>query len=150
MKYLVLISVAVFLFFCNKEKRYSKKLMKGEVWVVTGIQADGKSLDFYGTWHILSEQDIYDSVPQALWKNGNEEAVFEWQFQSKGKKFQLNYVQLCEECEGTAMDELNYSVYDLTGNYEVEKHAAKKMKFISSSTIGYPGKEVVISISRQK
>ncbi|MDD2983312.1 MAG: hypothetical protein PHQ74_07985 [Crocinitomicaceae bacterium] len=124
--------------------------MKGEVWVVTGIQADGNSLDLYGTWHILKDKDIYYSVQQALWKNENEEAVFEWQFQSKGKKFQLNYVKSCEECEGATLDELDYSVYDLTGNYEVEKHAAKKMKFISSSTIGYPGKEVVISISRQK
>ncbi|MDD2982015.1 MAG: hypothetical protein PHQ74_01380 [Crocinitomicaceae bacterium] len=149
MKYFAILSIFFMLFSCNKEKRYSKKLMKGEVWIVTGVQVEDSSLSIYGTWKILSDVDIYDSVPKALWKNGTEDALFEWQFQNKGKSFQMNYMQLCEECEGPDLDNLDYVVYDLTGSYTVKKHASKKMKFVSFSTIGYPGKAVEISITKK-
>jgi uncharacterized lipoprotein NlpE involved in copper resistance len=77
MKYFIILSIFFMLFSCNKEKRYSKKLMKGEVWTVTGVQVEDSSLSIYGTWEILSDVDIYDSVPKALWKNGNEDALLE-------------------------------------------------------------------------
>jgi hypothetical protein len=61
----------------------------------------------------------------------------------------MNYMQVCEECEGPDLDTLDYVVYDLTGNYTVKKHTSKKMKFVSFSTIAYPGKAVEISITKK-
>ncbi len=134
---------------CNKEKRFSKRLMNGETWIVNDIEVDATSLGVFGTWNITENVDIYDTVPRVLWQNGNEDAQFEWQFQDKGKTFQLNYVQLCTENEGTQLDNLDYTTFDLTGSYNVERHSSKKMEFISTSTLGYLGKKVVISLTRK-
>lgn len=146
--FVILSSIVLFLFACNKEKRYSHKLMKGETWEVRNITVDGNSLATYGQWKVTSDVDIYDSVPRVQWLVDNQDALFEWQFQKKGKVFQLNYIQLCEECDGTELDDLDYMTYDLTGSYDVERHGRKKMQFTSKSTIAYPGKLVRISIER--
>ena len=89
---------------CNKEKRFSNKLMKGETWEVRNITVDGNSLGINGQWQITTDVDIYDSVPRLQWIFNNEDAVCEWQFQDKGKSFQLNYYHLCEECFGADLD----------------------------------------------
>jgi len=146
--FVILSSIVLFLFACNKEKRYSHKLMKGETWEVRNITVDGNSLATYGQWKVTSDVDIYDSVPRVQWLVDNQDALFEWQFQKKGKVFQLNYIQLCEECDGTALDDLDYMTYDLTGSYDVERHGRKKMWFTSTTTLAYPGKLVRISIER--
>ena len=133
---------------CNKEKRYSRKLMKGETWEVRNVTIDGSSLAVYGKWQITTNVDIYDSVPRLQWVFNNEDAVCEWQFQNKGKSFQLNYYQLCEECFGTDLDSLDYIVNDLSGTYDVERNGRLKLKFVSSTTKAFPGKKVMISIER--
>ena len=134
---------------CNREKRYSRKLMKGETWEVVSITADGQETPLAGSkWLVTSDVDIYDSVPRVMWTSNGEDAVFEWQFRDKGKQFILSYYQLCEECEGVDMDALDYAAYDLTGTYSVERHGRNKMEFKSNTTIGYPDKEVVIVIER--
>ncbi len=38
MKYLISFSVLITLFACNKDKFYSKRLMKGETWTVQSIK----------------------------------------------------------------------------------------------------------------
>ena len=134
---------------CNREKRYSRKLMKGETWEVVSITADGQETPLAGSkWLVTCDVDIYDSVPRVMWTSNGEDAVFEWQFRDKGKQFILSYYQLCEECEGVDMDALDYAAYDLTGTYSVERHGRNKMEFKSNTTIGYPDKEVVIVIER--
>ena len=133
---------------CNKEKRYSTKLQKGETWQVADITIDGSSMGVLGSWRITSDTDIYDAVPRCTWSSGEQNAEFEWQFQSKGKVFQLNYYQLLEEIEGDSLHDLDYVAHNLTGAYSVIDHKNKKMSFESVSTIGYSGKKVKITIER--
>lgn len=149
MKHIVFLSTLLVLIACNKEKRFSNRLMKGETWVVDDIQVDGNSINVYGNWNITSDVDIYDSVPRVLWNHAGEDATFEWQFQQKGQKFRLSYYQLCEECEGASLDPLDYIAYGLTGTYDVKRHGRKKMKFSSKNTLDYSGKEVIISIRKK-
>lgn len=146
----ILFLLLISFYSCNKEKRYSTKLMKGEIWEVKMISVNGENLQLFGNWKITSDVNIYDSVPSAEWSYANQDAVFEWQFIDKGKSFHLQYFQLCEECFGDQLDELDYKTYDLTGKYEVERHGKNKMQFTSSSTIGYTGKTVEIHIQRVK
>lgn len=148
LNYIVMFAL-MFLFACNKEKHYSNKLIKGERWDVTDISVDGSGLGYFGIWKVTSDGSIYDTVPRVNWTFNGENTVFEWQFQEKGKRFQLNYQQLCEACNGEDLSALDSVCYNLTGNYEVIRHG-KKMEFRSSETIGYTGKEVKISVSKVK
>ncbi|MDB0037899.1 hypothetical protein N9F08_00900 [bacterium] len=133
---------------CNKEKRYSNRLMKGETWRVLDITIDGSTSAFSGEWQITTDVDIYDSVPRLQWIDNNQDAVCEWQFQAKGKSFQLNYYQLCEEPTGATLNDLDYFANDISGKYDVGTHKKKKMSFVSMNTIGFPGQKVEISIDR--
>jgi hypothetical protein len=135
---------------CNKENRYSTKLMKGETWTVEHIKIDGQEFDYTGKWYIESGVDIYDSVPTLEWTVDGLDAFFEWQFQDKGKTLQLNYNQLCSEADGTLIDTLDYTGHDISGAYNVERHGRNRMEFTSSVTIGHPNKLVEISIERVK
>jgi hypothetical protein len=148
-KLLVITPLILILLSCNKEKRYSTKLLKGEAWRVVSVTIDGQISQFGGQWKIIEDQDIYEAPPTAAWLSNNEDAVFEWQFQEKGDKFQLNYLQLCEESTGSDLDSLDYFVYGITGNYDVKRHKKKEMEFRSSATIEHFGKEVVIKIKKQ-
>lgn len=146
----IVILFSIFLSSCNKEKRNSTKLMKGEKWEVKMVSIEGENTQLFGNWNITSDVDIYDSVPRTEWQFAGQDAVFEWQFNDKGKSFYLQYFQLCEECYGDQLDGLDYQAYALTGKYDVKRHGKNKMQFTSSSTIGYPGKTVEIHIQRLK
>lgn len=144
------ILLALTVYSCNKEKSFSRKLMKGEIWEVEAITIDGTALETTGNWNVTQDVDIYDSVPQVSWSSSTMVSVFEWQFQEKGKKFLLSYVQQCIECDGSDLSTLDYLTYNLTGKYDVEQHRRNKMKFTSEETLGYLGQTVEISIQRLK
>jgi len=146
----VLIALVLILSSCNKEKRYSQKLMKGEVWSIKYIKINGTESDFHGQWFIQSDVNIYDSVPTLEWKQDAMDAFFEWQFQDKGENIQLNYSQLCSEAEGSLLDTLDHIGYAMTGLYSVERHGRNKMEFKSNSTLGYTPNNVEISLERIK
>ena len=150
MKYIYVTSIlVVFLISCNKEKRYSKKLIKGETWSVESISVDGTSLNSNSTW-LVKGGDIYETVSQVEWNTGNvNSANFEWQFKEKGKKWVLNYLQNCEECDGILTDELDYLAYYLSGTYSVEKHKRKEMIFTSTETKQYANQKVEIKLVRK-
>lgn len=146
---LIVLALAVATTSCNKEKRFSKRLQKGEVWQVQHIKVNSQEIAFKGEWYIQSGVNIYDSVPTLEWRLDNMDAFFEWQFQDKGKSFQLNYNQLCSEAEGSALDTLDYVGYNLTGNYSVERKSRNEMEFVSNGSLGYDG-NIEISIERLK
>ena len=122
--------------------------MKGQTWNVTNITVDDEALVQKGQWVITTDVDIYDSVPSAKWIDGVEDAIFEWQFQDKGKSFYLSYVQQKDEVDGNLLDTLDYFAYYLTGKYNVEVHKKDQMVFVSDETLEYTGKEVRIEIGR--
>lgn len=143
----------IFLFFavsCNKERRFSNRLQKGERWSVELIMVNGSETEGnLGMWDIKTDVNIAEEVPTLLWSRGSESSLCEWQFQEKGKKFQLNYYQLYEECNGSLLDDsLANDVYKFSGNYTVESKGRKRMRFSSNATVGYPNQTVVIEIQR--
>ncbi|MDX1350813.1 MAG: hypothetical protein R3279_11220 [Putridiphycobacter sp.] len=145
---LLLVLCLVGLSSCNKEKRFSSKLMKGQTWNVTNITLNNEPLAPKGQWLITTDVDIYDSVPSAKWTTGLEDAIFEWQFQDKGESFYLSYVQQKDEVDGNLLDTLDYFAYYLTGKYNVEVHKKDQMVFTSEETIKYTGEMVRIEIGR--
>lgn len=149
MKVVYAFIVVILIVSCNKEKPFSRKLMNGETWVLEALIIDGVESDYHGVWNVTQDVNIYDSVPQVTWNTGINDAVFQWQFQEKGKKFYINYQQQCAECNGSDLDTLDYLTFNLTGSYDVVKHKRKEMIFTSSSLAAYPGKEVEIQLTRK-
>jgi hypothetical protein len=148
-KSIIIALISIALYACNKEKPFSRKLMKGDIWTVESVVIDGIENDIKGSWVVTQDVNIYDSVPQINWRKGSNDAFFEWQFQEKGKKFVINYQQQCAECNGSDLDTLDYLTFNLTGSYDVVKHKRKEMVFTSSSLAAYPGKEVEIQLTRK-
>jgi len=133
---------------CNKEKSFSKKMMKGQTWNITSITINEDTIGLKGHWLITADVDIYDSVPSAIWRAGVGDAIFEWQFQEKGEVFEFSYVQQKDEVDGNYLDTLDHFAYYLTGKYNVEVHKKNQMVFTSNETVQHVGKEVRIEIKR--
>lgn len=149
MKYLIAFSFLIALFACNKDKFYSKRLMKGDIWAVQSITINDTLSEISGTWKITQDVNIYDSVPQVYWNNNGNDAYFQWQFHEKAKKFYLNYQILCEECEPNTLDTLDYFCNALSGTYDVEKRSRKEMIFTTTTSDGFNAKKVEISLKRK-
>ncbi len=150
MKKILFITILLSLAFtsCNKEKRFSKKLMKGEQWKIVSLTVDGNYYGYYGTWLVTQDVNIYDSVPSILWSGNGQNATFQWQFQDKGKTFEIAYKDpTCVNCT-TPPEELDFQAYFLSGKYDVVIHKKDRMRLVSSSTIGFPGQKVEISVDR--
>jgi len=123
--------------------------MKGEIWKIVSLTVDGDYYGYYGTWLVTQDVNIYDSVPSIQWSGNSQTATFQWQFQDKGKTFEISYKDpTCVNCT-TPPEELDFQTYFLSGKYEVEVHKKDKMRFLSNNTIGFPGQKVVISIDRK-
>lgn len=147
---LVIFTLVFLLVACNKNKHISKKLQRGETWRIEQITINGDEHTYKGVWEITSETDVTEVVAKLFWNIDNEQdAICEWQFQEKAKRFQLNYIQQCEECDGAQLDSLDYFAYALTGSYDVEERKRKSMKFSSLATLGYPNQKVQIDIVRE-
>lgn len=134
---------------CNKDKFYSKRLMKGETWTVQSIKINDTLSDISGAWEITQGVNIFDSVPQANWKQNAYDATFQWQFHEKAKKFYINYQVLCQECEPNTLDTLDNFANALSGQYDVLHRTRKNMEFESTTTHGFAGKKVEIVLSRK-
>jgi hypothetical protein len=122
--------------------------MKGDTWTLQSVSINDTVSIIKGYWKITQDVNIFDSVPQALWMNNTNDAVFQWQFHEKAKKFYINYMVQCEECEPNTLDTLDYLTYSLSGTYDVLQRTSKTMKFESSTTQGFAGKKVQIEINR--
>jgi hypothetical protein len=150
MKNLFILSLlAITISACNKDKFYSKRLMKEETWTVQSIKINDTLSEISGAWEITQVVNIYDSVPQAVWKQSSNDAIFQWQFHEKAKKFYINYQVLCEECEPNTLDTLDNFANALSGEYDVIDLSRKKMSFSSSTTKGFNGKKVEIVIEKK-
>ncbi|MGB0932832.1 MAG: hypothetical protein ACPGU5_01025 [Lishizhenia sp.] len=158
MKQIIFISIVLtaFLISCNKEKRFSKRLEKGETWIVKELTVNGEAQNILGEWlvaentDIVKPTDIYEEVPQLTWQAQDTlDAVLEWQFQDKGKTFVLNYFVTCDNCDGEDLDALDYFAFDISGKYDVEQHKRKEMKFISKA-LPNSTQEIEIKIERKE
>ncbi len=152
MKNTLILLVIIALSGCNKEKRYSQRLMNGEVFKVNGLYVDG--IKIYPIYSEISfiKTDIYKEVSTATWshKGTGFSTKIEWQFSAKGKICTINYVQLCENCDGSLVTDLDYAVYALTGAYNVINDKKKSVVLESENTIGYAGKKVRIELTKKE
>jgi len=123
--------------------------MKGETWTVQSIKINDTLSEISGAWEITQGVNIYDSVPQAVWRENTNDAIFQWQFHEKAKKFYINYQVLCEECEPNTLDTLDNFANALSGEYDVLERSRKTMQFESSTTKGFNGKKVEIVIEKK-
>lgn len=135
------------LFSCNKEKRFSRRLMTKEkdvigIWNVKELSVDEINdsiipyLEFY-------DADIYSDTCAGRWVTGSEFAQITWQFQDKGKTFQLLRINGVDSADFVT-DLSEIQCYRYSGKYQVLKAKKKEMIFESTSTVGYEGKKVRI------
>jgi hypothetical protein len=143
MKAILLILLVTILFSCNKEKRFSKRLIEPSTWKVTVVDIGNEQANVFGNWNIPNV-NIYNTVPWVTWTDNGKDARFQWQFQDKGKTFELNYTCLCDENDGAELDTLDYICYNISGKYKVLKKGKHNMEFSCSNTRAYSGKEVKI------
>lgn len=130
---------------CNKTKTYSNRLDGGN-WKVTELSIDGVNQSELPEW-IINECDIYGESCTGEWKNDEGgHGEFVWQFREKGKTFEIS--NQSDHTHSHADEEAQAQCSDFSGVYTVEESGKKKMKFTSTTTIGYPGNTAVIVIEK--
>jgi hypothetical protein len=132
---------------CNKDKRQSKRLMRGESWRVSELKVDGQSEDMVEKM-VFSTCDIYDEFCTALWISTEEDtASFYWQMNERGTEFKLLRFNDADSCcsNVTAAD---YYCFQLSGTYQVIQAKRNSMEFESTTTVGYSGQKVRMVLDR--
>jgi hypothetical protein len=152
------LAILFLLFACNKDKRYSNKFEKEKVWKVSKIAIDNNELSFRGKWIVSSETrnlltDIYTQIPSLKWEvSKTNESILQWQFNEKGTKFYLRYLNDSIESnniDGKSLDSMDFIAYTISGTYDVLEHSRKKFSFSSLVTIGHSGKLVEIVVEKE-
>ena len=152
------LAVLFLLFACDKDKRYSNKFEKEKVWKVSKIAIDNNEMSFKGKWIVSTETrnlltDIYTQIPSLIWEvSETNESILQWQFNEKGNKFYLSYVNDSIESNnlnGQTLDSIDYFAYSVSGTYDVLERSRKTMQFESSTTKGFNGKKVEIVIEKK-
>lgn len=140
---------------CNKTKMYTNRLDGGD-WKVTELSVDGTNEAELPEWTI-GECDAYKEACKGDWKNDHgHKANFIWQFREKGKKFEISNQSKVEDVTAGLIGDMFFHAEELadqcvnfSGTYEVVEHKKKMMEFKSTTTIGFPGKTVVIKIEKK-
>ena len=167
-KILLIISIALVAFACNKTKVNSNRLMSAGEWEVTELSVDGTNEDELPHWHI-DDCEIYgEKSCFGEWKNEEGgETHFIWQFRDKGKVFEISRQEGMEEEEdhaddgddhdhdhdhGThdhATEEAIEQCYNFSGVYDVVSSKKDEMGFTSTSAVGFAGETVKIKIKKK-
>jgi hypothetical protein len=143
-----LIFILLIAFSCNKDKRYSKQLMRGETWRVSQLEINGASQEVVRKL-VFSTCDIYEEYCQALWiASNNDTTTFYWQINEKGKEFRLMRYNDADSC-CTSSNTADYYCFQLSGNYSLVE-SKRKIKIIeSTTTVGYSGSTVRMVLERE-
>ena len=135
---------------CSKTNQRTKRLIKGGEWTVTELSVDGTNEDELPSWEI-SDCDPYEAVCIGHWENEEGgHAEFAWQFNSKGSQFTISHqAEEGEHEHEHADEEAAEQAYNFSGTYEVLEYSKTKMKFSSTSTVGFNGQTAVIVIEKK-
>ena len=151
-------ALSTLLFACDKDKRYSNKFEKEKVWKVSKVLIDNIEMPYKGNWIVSTETrnlltDIYAQIPSLKWEiSETNESILQWQFNEKGEKFYLSYLNDSIESNnlnGQTLDSIDYFAYSVSGTYDVLERSRKTMQFESSTTKGFNGKKVEIVIEKK-
>jgi hypothetical protein len=150
-------ALSTLLFACDKDKRYSNKFEKEKVWKVSKVSIDNNVMPYKGNWIVSTETrnlltDIYAQIPSLKWEiSETNESILQWQFNEKGEKFYLSYLNDSIESNnlnGQTLDSIDYFAYSISGFYDVIEYGRKKIIFKSIETIGHSGKLIEIIIEK--
>ncbi len=152
MKKQLILAIAAtgFLFFsaCNKDKKYSNEL-SGETWEASSLVIDGvaetilPSLEF-------NDCKIYQETCSGIWESeghmhgsstSDSLVTFAWQIRDKGKTLEIS-----NQTEGEAA----VQCWQLSGVYQLTRNSKTQFDLTSNSTQGYPGKQVVIKLTKSE
>lgn len=137
---LSLISIA-----CNKTKQQSKWLT-GETWQVTEITIDGAAFAILPKLS-FDECNIYDEICfGTLQVEDSGTASFAWQVREKGSIFELS--DQSQTIDKNNEEAVSFSS-SFSGIYQLNDMDKKHMEIESSNCIRYPGKKVLIKLSKQ-
>ncbi|MDX1651085.1 MAG: hypothetical protein R3277_01250 [Brumimicrobium sp.] len=143
-----LFSVAILCVACDKNKRASKRLMRPGTWNVVELSVDGANLSPLPVWQV-NDCDIYDtSLCTSSWILEGIESQFYWQFNDKAERFNISRVVDTADCSDFYTEEVEQQTYNFSGAYKVIESKRKRKEFESYSTLGYPGKKVVIRLEQ--
>lgn len=142
---IVIISLVIIFASCNKTKQHSNWLT-GETWKVTHLSLDGQPLDLKPAL-TFDDCNIYDEICFGSVKaDGEGTAVFAWQIRKKGTEFELSD-QTQDINEGNEVA-VSFSS-SFSGIYSINKATKKEMELESNACVLYPGKKVIINLSKQ-
>jgi len=145
----LILALTTTLISCNKENRYSRRLMTKDpkvsgTWDVKELSVDGVN-DTIIPYLVFFDGDIYSDTCTGQWISGSMEADFTWQFKNKGKNFQIERINGADSANFIT-DISEIECYRYSGKYDVIKARKKEMIFESTSTVGYSGKKVRIRL----
>ena len=152
MKKQLILAIAAtgFLFFssCNKDKKYSNEL-SGEVWEASSLTIDGVAEIVLPTLE-FDDCKIYKETCLGKWESeghshgsgsAEPEVSIARQIRDKGKTLEIS-----NQTEGEAA----VQCWQLSGIYELKRNDKTQFDLTSNSTQGYPGKQVVLRLTKSE
>ena len=142
---LLMLTVAIISGACNKTKQHSKWLT-GETWKVNELSIDGTPFDILPTLS-FDDCDIYDEICfGTLQVEDAGVANFAWQVREKGSIFELS--DQTENADESNEESVSFSS-SFSGVYQVNDADKKSMELESQTCKRYPGKTVIIKLTKQ-
>lgn len=130
---------------CNKDKLFSKRLIRPGSWKVSSLSVGGIQQTNLPQWDI-SDCNIYEESCSGIWKQtNNEQATFSWQFNDKGSTFTILRQNGADSCDFIT-DQVEIQCFNYSGVYEVLENKRDRMRFRSSQTTGFPNSKVIIEL----
>lgn len=142
---LLVVTVALFLFSCNKTKVRSNRLT-GETWTTESITIEGKAFDPLPTF-TFDKCAIYDEICFGTLRTSDESvANFAWQIREKGTIFELS-----DQTENTnhSNEEAVDFCASFSGIYTINEGTKNNMLLESTSTVRYAGKKVILTLKKK-
>lgn len=142
---LLLLSFSLMNTACNKTKQHSKWLT-GETWKVNEVSIDGDPFDLLPSIS-FDDCDIYDEICfGTIQLDGTGLANFAWQVREKGSVFELS--DQTENVDESNEEAVSFSS-SFSGIYSITTFNKKSMELESKTCKRYPGKNVIIKLSKQ-
>jgi hypothetical protein len=130
---------------CNKTKQHSKWLT-GETWQVNTVTIDGQPFDLLPALS-FDDCDIYDEICFGNLSIENKGAArFAWQIREKGKIFELS--DQTQNKDESNEEAVSFSS-SFSGVFNVSEVDKKNMALESQNCKRYPGKKVVIKLTKK-
>lgn len=149
MKRSFVLFLAVTLFSCNKNVNSVDKL-NFKKWNVEHITVDGNEVYDELPWVEFFGCDIKENPCEGKWFfSWGVSRPFYWQVSDQGKQFEIQRMNFDFE-QNDSVPLIDQQLYDLSGRYDIEQLDNKNLKLKSSSTIGYSGKTVEISMKKDE